>query len=210
MPIRFKSPSISEEIRERIGKFMEEHPTSHSAVRVLIGLAVAGGLLTISAIAPNAIATLLKFKNSRMTKREGYAKLWQAFRRLEAQRAIRYCGIKNGEAFYEFTNNGKKKIRVFAFEVLKIEKPEKWDEQWRIVIFDIPEYLGTARRALQKKLQDLGFYPLQKSVWVHPFPCEAEIEFIKEFFGIDRFVHVLSSNEMPSAKALYHFQNLLA
>ena len=210
IPIRFKSPSVSEEVRERIEKFTEEHPTSYSAVRILIGLAMTGGLLTVSAVAPNAVATLLRLKNGRAIKKEGYAKLWQAFRRLETQRAIKYCGMKNGEALYEFTNNGKKKIRVFAFETLNIERPVRWDGQWRIVIFDIPEYLGTARRALQKKLQDLGFYPLQKSVWVYPFPCEAEIEFVKDFFGIGRFVYVLSSNEMPSAKVLYHFQNLLA
>ena len=77
------------------------------------------------------------------------------------------------------------------------------------MIFDIPEQYRRARHALKNKLSELGFYPLQKSVWVHPFPCETEIEFLKNHFNIKPYVHILHVNEMPSGKAIYHFKDIL-
>jgi phenylacetic acid degradation operon negative regulatory protein len=68
-----------------------------------------------------------------------------------------------------------------------IEK-EKWDGKWRFVIFDIPEKLKSGRDALRKKIKKLGFYELQKSVFIFPYKCADEIAFIIEFFGIKKYV----------------------
>jgi len=51
------------------------------------------------------------------------------------------------------------------------------------LIFDVAQLKRTYREALRGKLKELGFYQLQKSVWVHPFNCKAEIELLKDFFG---------------------------
>lgn len=206
-PIRFKEPTISQDIKERINKFIEEHPRSYSTLKVLLGLILASGVLTISAIAPNAVGAMLRMTKDRdRIKRDRYNKLWQTFNRLKKEGAIRYCGSDNGEMIYELTERGKKKMRRFALDTLKINRPIKWDGRWRIIIFDIPERKGAARRAIQRKLNEMGFYQLQKSVWVHPFPCEAEIEFLKDFFDLKQFVYILYSEIMPSGKALYYFK----
>jgi len=34
----------------------------------------------------------------------------------------------------------------------------------------------------------LGFYELQKSVWIFPYECKNEIDFIVEFFGLRKYV----------------------
>ena len=90
---------------------------------------------------------------------------------------------KKGKVFYRITPLGKKKINQYKFKELKILK-EKWDGWWRVVIFDIPEYQKIARNALRHKLKYLGFFPLQKSVFVCPFKCEEQIEMIGNFYDI--------------------------
>ena len=67
---------------------------------------------------------------------------------------------------------------------LEIAKQKKWDKKWRLVIFDIAQIKKIYREAFRGKLKDLGFRSLQKSVWVHPYECQAEIELLKDFFGL--------------------------
>ena len=71
-------------------------------------------------------------------------------------------------------------------DALKINRPKKWDGKYRIIIFDIAQLKKFYREALRGKLKELGFYPLQKSVWIHPFDCRDEIEVLREFFGLDQ------------------------
>jgi len=67
---------------------------------------------------------------------------------------------------------------------LEIKKPKKWDGKWRIVVFDIIEMKKIHREAFRGKLKELGFRPLQKSVWIHPFNCKDEINLLRKFFGL--------------------------
>src|SRR3989344_4593151 len=69
-------------------------------------------------------------------------------------------------------------LKKVSKEWKEIKKPARWDKLWRLVIFDIPEEERTGRMALAAKLKELGFYPLQKSVFIHPYECKDEIDFI--------------------------------
>ena len=81
---------------------------------------------------------------------------------------------------------------MFQIDDLKIKKPKKWDRKWRVLIFDIAQLKKIYREALRGKLKVLGFYQLQKSVWVHPFDCKAEIKMLKDFFGLsDREIRLI-------------------
>lgn len=81
------------------------------------------------------------------------------------------------------TDEGKKKAGYMQINDLKIKEPKKWDRKWRLVIFDIAELKRVHRESFRGKLKEMGFYCLQKSVWLHPFDCEAEIELLRNFFG---------------------------
>ena len=70
---------------------------------------------------------------------------------------------------------------------MRIEEKE-WDGKWRLVIFDIPEEIRKGRDALREKLRKLGFYELQKSVFVFPHECKDEVDFVIEFFGLREYV----------------------
>lgn len=98
---------------------------------------------------------------------------------------------KDGLAEIVLTKDGEKKALRFKIDEMEIKKPAKWDDEWRMVIFDIPEKFKKAREALRKKLKDLGFIKLQESVFVFPYECEDEVNFIVEVFLIRPFVRLL-------------------
>lgn len=99
---------------------------------------------------------------------------------------------KKGETNFniELTNKGKEILKSDRFRDLSISRPETWDGKWRFVIFDVPEKYRRDRDILRDKLKKLNFFQIQKSVWVHPYDCEKEIELLTEYFGVTQ--HVLS------------------
>lgn len=96
---------------------------------------------------------------------------------------------KDGKYNIELTEKGKiKAIEYSLLRKLKI-KNKKWDGKWRMLIFDVPERQRNGRNALRWKIKRLGFYELQKSVFVIPFECKKEIDFVVNFFDLKPYVH---------------------
>lgn len=85
------------------------------------------------------------------------------------------------------TDKGKLKVLKYHFQDLKITK-QNWDRKWRVIVFDIPEKLKKVRDALRDRLKKLGFYELQKSVFVFPYECKDEIDFLIDFFNLRKYV----------------------
>jgi len=81
---------------------------------------------------------------------------------------------------YQLTAKGIVKLEQLGF--YESIKKQKWDNLWRIIIFDISEDKKAAREALRQKLKRFGFYHLQKSVFVFPYDCEKEITALANFF----------------------------
>ncbi len=114
--------------------------------------------------------------------------LKQIVREFYVERLVSMADNTDGTTTVILTEKGKKRALTFNFEKMKIKTPEAWDGFWYVVIFDIPEKYKRARLALRDRLLDLGFFQCQKSVYIHPFPCEDEVEFISQFFEVGRFV----------------------
>ncbi len=81
---------------------------------------------------------------------------------------------------------------------MAIKKPQHWDGMWRVVLFDIPERQRKAREALRTDLKQLGLRELQKSVFVHPYPCGDEVDFIIELYQLRPFVRQLVATTIDS------------
>ena len=89
---------------------------------------------------------------------------YYVYRNLERGNYIRYNKNKKQ---CSLTKKGKQEVSKIIIKN-KIDKA-KWDKKWRILIFDIPETKRKFRDNLRKSLIDIGFYQLQKSVWVFPY-----------------------------------------
>ena len=89
----------------------------------------------------------------------------------------------NNQIYISLTKEGKKKAKYFQIDDLEIPTPKVWDKKWRILMFDIPENVRLKREALRGKLKQLKFTMIQKSVWIHPYPCKDEVILLQDFFG---------------------------
>lgn len=101
--------------------------------------------------------------------------------------------VENKKRFVELTAKGFKKIQETKIENIKISKPKKWDGKWRVIIFDVREKIRYSRDIFRDKLRNLGFIQIQKSVYVYPFECAAEIKEISRRLGIEQYVLIMIS-----------------
>jgi len=143
-----------------------------------------GGMIAIAATSPYAGPALIK-EISRIFKKYQKRKIISAFDYLK-RRGLIELKRENHDIKIFLTPKGKKIAQKYHLHDMKIKRPKKWDKKWRLVIFDIPHHLKVKRNAFRKKLKDLKFYPLQKSVWIHPFECKKELELLRKFFGFSK------------------------
>lgn len=108
----------------------------------------------------------------------------------------------NGTIRIILSEAGKKLAESYSIDDLVIKKPKRWDGNWRIVIFDIPEPIKKVREALRMHLRNLGFYELQKSVFVLPFPCIEEIDKIVKFYAVRKYVRLITANSIDNEDEL--------
>lgn len=161
-------------------KYYFKKPRAEIVKDIFRWLAIAGAV-SIAATSPYFLRNLLI--DYKKWKRYPNKKISDAFYNLRRQGLIK-IQKKNYQIYISLTEKGKKKAGWLQIDSLKIAEPPKWDKKWRMVIFDIAQFKKLHREAFRGKLKELGFYPLQKSVWVHPFDCRAEIELLKDFFGL--------------------------
>ncbi len=131
---------------------------------------------------------------------KGIAKEWkkinkrslrESIRKLYQSKIIDYRENNDGTVKLVLTGTGRKRAMVYNLDKIEIKKPLMWDKLWRVVTFDIPEDKKKERMALALKLKEIGFYPMQKSVFIHPYECKNEIDFIVEIFDLAPYVRFL-------------------
>jgi len=122
--------------------------------------------------------------------------LHRAIKRLYRSKLVGYKEHHDGTVSLILADEGKRKLLHYRVEHMKIGKPSQWDGKWHVVIFDIPERLKQGRMALSSKLKGLGLYPLQKSVFVFPYPCKDEIDFVVELFDLRPYVRILTVTDI--------------
>lgn len=143
-----------------------------------------GGTVAIASTSPYFVPNLIKAYEKKWNKYPK-KKVSDTFSRLRREGLIEITTV-NHQIYISLTPEGRKKAGIMQIDKLKIKKPKRWDRKWRLLIFDIPEKRKISREALRGKLKELGFLPFQKSVWVHPFDCGAEMELLRDFFGLSK------------------------
>ncbi len=124
--------------------------------------------------------------------------LKRAIKGLYQSKLIKEKENPDGTITLVLTDKGKKKALTYNLDEMKIEKPEQWDKRWRIVLFDIPEKVRRLRDAFRYHLKQLGFYEFQKSVFIHPYDCKDEIEYLIEFYGTRRFIRFIIAEQIDN------------
>lgn len=162
-------------------------PRGLGEIQQKVLLLLLGGLVLGLSGSPRRYFQILKDLGKDWKKIEKRA-LKRAVKSLYESRLLEEKQNKDGSIAIILTENGKKKALIYQLDEMKIEKPKIWDKKWRIVLFDIPENRKKTRDALRYHLKQLRFFEFQKSVFVHPYDCKSEIDYLIEFYNIRRFV----------------------
>lgn len=100
----------------------------------------------------------------------------------------------NGEVNICLTSRGYNKVES-DFPLLTLQN-KPWDKKWRLVIFDIPEKQRSLRENFRRKLKELGFGMVQKSVWVSPHDITTPFREYLEFKKLNRDVYLLEIDRL--------------
>lgn len=154
----------------------------YPAVKEILHLLAAAGTIGLSFAFPKAGATIgsLLLKDSQY---QGW-RINQITNQLIDRKFIEIVYNNDNTITVIITNNGMVRALKYQLDSMKIRKPRRWDKKWRVIIFDIPEKYKKIREIFRFRLQHLDLYQLQKSVYVCPFPCFDEVEFLRELYGI--------------------------
>ena len=177
--------------------------------RILKILAV-GGMFAIAASNPIFAMNLPRNISKILEARDRKKKREQLFRTLSYLRSKKFVEIKNlsnGQAEVKITSAGQEFIGIADLDNLEIKKPSIWDKKFRLVIFDIPKDKHSASTAFSRKLKEIGFLMVQKSIWVHPYDCVNEITYLRNVFELDPYIKIVLADAIEGDyKVRKHFK----
>lgn len=101
---------------------------------------------------------------------------------------------KNNQSFFHLAPKGK--LSILKYLQLERLKLKKWDKQWRVIIFDLPETLKKWREYLRRELKNLGFFPLQESVYITPYPVTGELDQLLKEWNLRKYFRYLTVSEI--------------
>mgnify|MGYP001561565694 CR=1 FL=1 len=162
---------------------------------VILNTVAGAGILSIGLLAPNVIGAMSKLGLIPNKRQKEYVAS-------SASRMVKKGLLKYNGKFYELTVSGQERLRRWEFSHFKFTKPKRWDEKWRVVIFDIPEKKRIIRDQIRILFKSAGFYLLQESVWVYPYDCEDIIALLKTDFGVGKNLLYLIVEELENDKRL--------
>ncbi|MBI2009449.1 CRISPR-associated endonuclease Cas2 [Candidatus Saccharibacteria bacterium] len=179
------------------------------AINAVLQLLGVSGLSGITIAAPNALQAFDIFlrKNSKIKIFDNQ----KIFYELKRQGLVHVSQFSN-ETTFTLTPAGVYRLQRHIIEALKIPRPKKWNMRWRLITYDVPNKQSRQRACFTARLSSLGFYMLQRSVWVHPFPCFDQVQQIASHFNVLRycvFLEVSKIDRHSEQRLLRRFEPLL-
>lgn len=96
------------------------------------------------------------------------------------------------------TPKGKLAIKTH----LAFKRYDRWDQKWRLVIFDLPGKERKSRLVLKEKLKELGFGQLQKSAYISPHRLLNPIERFASHLGIRQYLRLMEIDKIDNEKKI--------
>ena len=191
--------SVKEELIEGIARSLAKQidkkvfEKKYASVKTVLTIVGVGAFLAASVAMPNLPLALKPFlsneEEDEAWKRFNIPYLKRTLKRLAQQKLVE-IEVEGKMQIIKITAAGRRKILKFAIDELTIEKPKSWDGTWRLVSYDIPSDLKHLRDAFRENLEVWEFYPLHESVYLHAYPCEKQVEFLREYLGIGQYVRI--------------------
>lgn len=180
---------------------------SSNPYRIIKTLGLAGGFLLLSVVSPLSGAILVKGLVKSYFRRKSFerSRFLADLKNLQKRELLDYEELPKGEIKIVLSKRGREAVLQYNLDEIKIAKPKRWDGKWRLIIFDIPHHQKIARNALREKLKQIGFYPVQKSVYLIPYECEKEIDFIASIFEVRDCVLIMEVSHFEGEEKLRNY-----
>lgn len=132
-------------------------------------------------------------------------KEWQKFnvyllkrnlKRLKEQKVVEIIE-ENGNEVIKLTEKGHIQYLKYKLEEISL-KGKPWDGKWRVIIYDVGKLKKNAQENFRRILRQINFYRLQKSVYLTPYQCMKEIQYLREYFSIGDEVLVLEISKIEN------------
>ena len=190
--------------KENLLNLLNREVDRYPYVKEILLILAAGTLISAALLMPG----LGKILNPGIWDGKGYRKnrLRQVLKRLERKKIVEVVETKDGPVV-RITQGGITKSLKYKLDDMTVKK-KNWDKKWRIVVFDISEEKKRSRDEFRERLKQIGFFPLQESVYVHAFPCFDEVEFLRQVYGVDIEVTYITAEKIEQNENLKEFFNL--
>lgn len=164
---------------------------------IILSTLLVVGVIAVAVTMPNAVQLFKYFLPKNSVDR---SRINRSVYRLERGGYIETKGGKSGP--YALTQKGREKAMRYAIKQMRIASQRTWDKKWRLIMFDIPEKKVQSRRAINLALKRLGCVQYQKSVFITPFPCSKEIDFVGECFEVREHIRIIVASEVEGTELL--------
>ncbi len=173
------------------------YPSTKEILSFLAGVGVIGLILAF----PPALTGVAAFIRLGRRDYSGWG-MRRTLKRLKKQKYIAVSEDDEGNVTVRITKQGMTRALSYKLESMALQKPTKWDGKWRVVAFDIPEKYKGLRDVFRMRLGQLGLYQLQESVYVSPYQCFKEIEFLRELYGVAFTVRYIVADSIEDDASL--------
>lgn len=164
---------------------------------VVLSVLLVAGVIAVGATMPNAVQLFKYFTPRNARERE---RVKQSVFRLEKKGLIKRKDT--AEDGFVLTTKGEEIAARIKLKSMSIVRQKKWDGKWRLVMFDVPENKRRARLSINGMLKKIGCMQYQKSVFITPFPCKKEIDFVGQCFGVRQNIRIIVADSIEEENPL--------
>ena len=154
----------------RISIYDMKHVNPHIGrvgMQILVLVAVAGFVTTVAIFPGISVAIAPFIKKKRYPKKQFVEKNIES---LLAHGLLKRARPKAGKERLMLTTKGRWELGIRGFagaENASKTKPDKWDDTWRIIIFDVPESKRKLRSELRRAVRMYGFTHIRVMISLH-------------------------------------------
>lgn len=185
----------------RRAKKVKVEAKRYITTEVILGLLKTGALLGLAITAPGILKLFKDFD-----KREPWNEYYPSTIERVAARLYRQGKVEvnyqDGVPVIKISNKGRIDILKYDLDRLSITPQKNWDGKWRLVIFDISTKYNKIRNLIRDKLKAMGFYKFQESVFVYPYPCEKEIQYLREVLNVPHAIKLIRADKIENDREL--------
>jgi len=161
-------------VTTNIHKKTNERLTRRSTLQKKVLLLLSAGLALGLTRNPNQYFRIVREVGKEWEKIERNS-LNRTIRSLYESKLVLTKDNHDGTLTLVLSKEGEQLALTYDIENMWIKRPSRWDNKWRIVMFDVPEPLKKVRDTLRMHFKNMEFYEFQKSVFVHPYPCAKKL-----------------------------------